>query len=190
MKRAEIELLLPEVLRKTVIKGSPIFALLEAMETLHAPAEYLLDQIDGIFNPHRTPDAFVTFLAKWVDMERLFDRPKIKTRAAALPEIPINSGMGCLRELIANAAYFSQWRGTTKGLLLFLETATGLKGFVINEKVLDDEGQPRPFHIHIKAPGAGRPYRSLIERIIEMEKPAYVTFGLDFETSTPKSSDA
>ena len=181
MKRAEIEMLLPEVFRRTVVKGTPLFALLEVMESLHMPEEYLLDQIDGIFNPHRTPDAFVTFLAKWVDMERLFDRPKIKTRTAALPEIPISSGMGRLRELIASAAYFSQWRGTAKGLLLFIETATGLEGFTIDENVPDDKGQPRPFHIHVKAPKAGLPYRALIKRIIEMEKPAYVTFNLDFE---------
>jgi len=72
----------------------------------------------------------------------------------------------------------------SKGLLLFLQTATGIeKIFVIDENVVDKNGQRRPFHISVTAPAEGGPHKDLIERIIEMEKPAHVTFELAFESA-------
>ena len=41
-----------------------------------------------------------------------------------------------LRELIAAAAQLSQWRGTAQGLQRFLETATGIEGFELDEEGL------------------------------------------------------
>jgi len=74
----------------------------------------------------------------------------------------------------------SQWRGTQKGLLLFLQTATGLADFQIQENV-DLNGHPKSFHITVRAPKESAQYRKLIERIVEFEKPAYVTYELSFE---------
>jgi hypothetical protein len=85
-----------------------------------------------------------------------------------------------LRELIAAAAFLSQWRGTAKGLLRFLETATGVEGFEIEEHARDANGQPQPFHILVRAPAEAERYRGLVERIIEAEKPAYVTYELTY----------
>jgi len=49
---------------------------------------------------------------------------------------------------------------------------------------LDSQGQPKPFHLQVIAPSAAQPQRALIKEIIEMEKPAYVTYELVFgETS-------
>ena len=39
MRAAEIELLLPEVIRRTVVSGSPMAALVGVMEAMQAPAE-------------------------------------------------------------------------------------------------------------------------------------------------------
>ena len=82
--------------------------------------------------------------------------------------------------MIAASAFLSKWRGTAKGLLCFLETATGCQGFEIDETVRDANGQIKPFHLLIRAPAETARYRVLIERIIEMEKPAYVTYELSF----------
>jgi hypothetical protein len=90
--------------------------------------------------------------------------------------------LGRLRELIAQAAFLSQWRGTSRGLLRFLEAATGVQGFAIDEQVPGPDGLPRPFHLRVRAPQTTKPYSVLIERIIEIEKPAYVTYELAFET--------
>ncbi len=177
MKRNEIERLLPGVFQRTLQPGNPLLALLAVMEALHAPSEAALAQLDAFFDPYRAPDRFVPYLTGWVDMDRLFgDLARLSDTTAP----PFPSGIGRLRELIAAAANLSKWRGTAKGLRLFLETATGLQGYEIDEQVAGPEGQPRPFHVAIRAPAEAEAYRVLIERIIEMEKPAYVTYELKF----------
>ncbi len=171
MKRAEIEKLLPDIFQRTLRPGNPLFAILEVMETLHEPSEAILERLDAMFDPYRCRNDFVSFMARWVDLEWLMEKA----------HDPISSGIGRLRELIAVAAYLSQWRGTEKGLLLFLQIATGMDGFRINEEITGSDGQPRPFHIRILAPEAATVYRNLIEQIIKKEKPAYVTYDLEFE---------
>ena len=42
------------------------------------------------------------------------------------------------------------------------------------------DGQRIPFHMKINAPKAASVYRVLIENIINKEKPAYVTYELQF----------
>jgi phage tail-like protein len=176
MKRTEIEHLLPGVFQRTVRESTPLSALLDVMEALHAADETMLDQLDAFFDPYRAPDAFVPFLAGWVDLERLLRATPESPTTAAPPPLP--SGMGRLRELIAAATFLAQWRGTAKGLLRFLETATGVQGFTIEEQVLDTEGQFKPFHIRVLMPPGAEIYRVMIEQIIESEKPAYVTYEL------------
>lgn len=180
MKQAEIAHLLPGIFQRTLRPGSPLYALLSVMEELHAPSEQVLTHIDGYFDPYRTPDNFVPFLAGWVDLERvLIESPDERAITSAEP---LPTGVGRLRELVAAAAYLSKWRGTGKGLLRFLETATGTKGFVVEENVADANGQPRSFHIRIHAPKETAPYRAMLDKIIEIEKPAYVTCDLEFES--------
>src|SRR5690348_11260241 len=121
MKRNEIEQMLPGIFQRTMREGTPLFALLEVMEALLALDEAVLDQLEAFFDPYRTPDAFVLFLAGWVDLDRLF--------IAHPAEFPVSatswqSGIGRIRELVAAATFLAQWRGTAKGLLRFLETAT------------------------------------------------------------------
>jgi phage tail-like protein len=185
MKRNEIEQMLPGIFQRTVQEGTPLFALLEVMEALPAPDEAALDQLDAFFDPYRTPDAFVPFLASWVDLERLLIEVPEEFKESAPPPLP--SGIGRLRELVAAATFLAQWRGTAKGLLRFLETATGVQGFSIEEQVLSPDGQLKPFHLRVRAPQETAPYRVMIERIIESEKPAYVTYELQI-MENPKSS--
>ncbi|MBI4538145.1 MAG: hypothetical protein HY704_01375 [Gemmatimonadetes bacterium] len=185
MKRAEIEHLLPAICRRAVRPGSPLFALLEVMQALHEPSEAVLERLDAILDPRRTPDEFVPFLAGWVDLEPLFEVLPARNGRAAGPSVPISTGLGRLRELGVAAAYLSQWRGTAKGLRRFLEVATGVAGFEIEDRVANSDGRPRPFHLRIRAPAVVQRHRRLIERIIELEKPAYVTYELEFPTKDP-----
>lgn len=163
MKSAEIARLLPGVFQRTVRAGSPLAALLAAMEALHAPSEAVLSELDALFDPRRAPERFVPFLARWVDLD-----------------LPVTTGLGRLRELVAAGVELSRWRGTARGLLLFLSTATGRRDFELDERVSGADGRPRPFHIRVRAPGELAPHRTMLERIIEMEKPAYVTYELHF----------
>jgi phage tail-like protein len=176
MKQTEIAQLLPAIFQQTLQPGTPLVALLNVMEALPAADEAVLDQLEGYFNPHCTPDGFVPFLASWVDMEWLF-LEDAETFTGQTP--PLLSGMGRLRELVASATFLAQWRGTAKGLLRFLETASGIQGFTVNERVPGPDGRPKPFHIAVQAPPEAAPYQALLKRIIESEKPAYVTYDLN-----------
>jgi phage tail-like protein len=186
MKRTEIERLLPGIFQRTVRPGNPTFALLEVMEALHAPSEAILDDVDRIFDPHRTPDGFLPFLARWVNLERLFagSRDRGSLRSSFL----LTAGRGRLRELIAAAADLWRWRGTRKGLVLFLETATGVRGFEISGDLRDD-GTPEPFGLVVRIPAAAEGHEPLIERILDLEKPAHVTYRLESKENHRPSRD-
>ena len=190
MTRFEIANLLPGVYQRTLGRDGPLDALLAVMEDLHAPAEAALDRLDAAFDPRRTEDRFVPFLARWVDMDRLFNQPGGEQNTPAGARL-LSGGLGRLRELTAAAAFLSQWRGTAVGLRRFLETATGERGFIIDEAVPGETGRPTPFHIRITAPAAAARQRALIQWIIDSEKPAYVTCELCFEEedADPVDSD-
>src|SRR5262245_28734737 len=96
MNREEIERLLPEVFQRTCTAGTPLFALLEAIAALHEPIEQVLAHLDVICDPMRTPDSFVAFLARWVDLERIFEPSLVPAQDV---EVPISTGLGRLREL-------------------------------------------------------------------------------------------
>jgi phage tail-like protein len=178
MKASEIRYLLPGVFQRTLRPGTPLSAALDVMEALHAPSEEALANIDGVLDPRRTPDGFVPMLARWLDLDRLFER-RLREQEPSLRQL-MPAGLGRLRELIAIAAQLSKWRGTRRGLLLFLETATGLKGFDVDENVPGEDGLPKPFHLRVKVPAGGSELKGLIERIVSSEKPAYVTYELEF----------
>jgi phage tail-like protein len=180
VKRQEIEQLLPGIFQRTLHAGNPLGALLQVMEALHAPSEAALERLDAVFDPRRTREDFVPFLARWVDLARLFEFDSGRRVSMNQKRDPISSGLGSLRELIANASSLSQWRGTRKGLLLFLQIATANSDFDIEEQLTGADAELRSFHIRVCAPNETERHRALIERIIELEKPAYVTYELQF----------
>lgn len=182
MKRSDIERLLPEVFRRAAVEGTPLAALLDAMETLHDPVERRLDALDRCFDPLRAPDALVPMLAHWVDLDGLLDRAAGDTLPTRLP-----SGLGRLRELVANASELARRRGTSEGLRRFLEIATGCRGFAIEDAASPGPDQATGFDIHVRAPAAARRHRELVARVIASEKPAHTTCTLTF--ATPSSAN-
>jgi phage tail-like protein len=180
MKQDEIRKLMPGVFERTMHPGNPLSALLAVMEALHAPSEDVLERLDTFVHPYTAPDRFVAYLAGWVDLEMFLSTSPEDFADASPPTFP--AGVGRLRELVASAAYLSKWRGTATGLLLFLETATGAQGFSIDERVQGEGGLDIPYHIRVNAPAATAPYEAMIRRIIQLEKPAYVTYELTFDT--------
>jgi hypothetical protein len=192
MRRPEIERLLPSVYQLALnpVEGwvmepdHRLGAILDAMEALHHPIEQILDGLDAWLDPRRTPDAFVPYLAGWVDLDRLAGagfRKRVAEAADARSAMAAGitaslpaSGMARLRELVAAASDLARWRGTARGLLRFLQVATGIQGFTVDEEPRDASGRRLPFHIVVHGPAAAEPMRPLIERIVDSEKPAYV----------------
>jgi phage tail-like protein len=155
MRRRSIERLLPTAYQRAAVDGSVLAALLDVMEALHAPDERLLEDVDVLFAPYTAPERFVPFLTGWVTLDYL-----VATHQPLLPS-------GRLRDLVANGAALAKLRGTPIGLRWFLQIATGATGFVIEE---------RPFHFVVRVPPDARAYLAVINRIVEMEKPAASTF--------------
>jgi phage tail-like protein len=171
LNRAGIESLLPANFRRAVQPRSPLAALLDVMEALHAPSEEVLAGLDRYFDSRRTPDRFVPSLARWLDQGPLLDRVGDELGAGEFP-----SGNGRLREVVALAAWFSRWRGTRRGMIAYLEVGTGVRGFDVEE-----HAGGRAFHLRFTAPAEAEPYRTLVEAIIEQEKPACTTYELAFQ---------
>ncbi len=180
MKQDEIAQLLPGVFQRTLQPGKPLAAILGVMEQLHAPAEEVLAEIDIFFDPLRAPGNYLPFLAAWVDLAGLIGS---RGTAKMFPTPVFPRGLGRLRALVATAAYHAMWRGTANGLIHFLETATGISGFQIEGGSADSDEPSRPFHLSILAPAESAQYEGLLQRIIEAEKPAYVTYELRFGQS-------
>jgi phage tail-like protein len=179
MRRSELALLLPTVFQEALAEDHLLAGFLDAMEGLHAPSEAILGGLDAAFDPLRAPASFVPFLARWVDLERLFT-----DGGQPLPSHPLlTSHLGRLRELVASAADLAGRRGTAAGLIDFLRTATGLDDFSIIENPPGTDGAPIPFHIRVAAPAAAESLRPVIERIVEQEKPAHVTWELAIEVA-------
>jgi hypothetical protein len=114
-----------------------------------------------------------------VDLDRLFEPVQGESRPEPRSVFP--SGLGRLRELIARATDLSQQRGTARGLILFLQIATGVADFSIDENVLDSDKIKLPFHMHVIAPIEAKPFDRLIHRVIDSERPAFVTYKVVYK---------
>lgn len=169
--------LLPEVFQETIAPGGLLGGLLAVMAALQEPCERQLAGLDAVFDPRRSSDAFVPFIARWVHFDHLHDD---RRRRAGAQQACLDS-IGHLRELVADAAYLAQWRGTARGLTRFLAIATGMGGFRIEEGVrVAGEDAPRPFHLRVVAPAAAARQADLVHKVIRMGKPAHVTYDLEF----------
>ena len=180
MKQELIESLLPGVFQRTLRPDQPLSALTGVMSELHARDEDLLNGIEAVYSPRLTPERFVPFLARWVDLGRFFDTELPTGLRSTQEERKPGIALGHLRELTAAAAACSQLRGTAAGLLRFLQTATGDPSFRLVEN-FDAAGQPRLFHLVVYAHSSLAGSRALVERIVQSEKPACLTSELIFE---------
>jgi len=163
MPRERIEQLLPSVIRRGIVDGGPLAALTAAMADLFDPADVAAGTLDQYFDPWRCPERFLPLLALWLDIP-----------------LPVTTGARRLRTLISVATGLHQVRGTRRALLAFLDAATGIRGFEIDETVVDAAGQARPFVVAVRAPEAARPHAAMIQRLIENERPAQVRCELTF----------
>ncbi|WP_026608000.1 phage tail protein [Methylocapsa acidiphila] len=171
MRAAEIARLLPEIYQDALDASPALCTILDIMERLHAPDERVVANIDAYFDPRRAPDAFVEMMARWLALGPYLERDPLGQRRAAV-------GPAALRDLVAVAAELARYRGTADAMIAFLERATGVTGFTIEENPPDSAGRPQPFHIRVGVPPAAAAKRDLVSRIVAGERPAWVTFEL------------
>ena len=171
MDSQTIARLLPGVFQRTLPADlhnsqSPLAALLTLMAALQQPTEETLGGLERYFDAYTAPDAWVFYLASWLDLEPLYVESSLRTDYTFAP------GIGRLRILMLAAIALSNERGTYRGLRRFLQIALGFEEFDVRE----DSSQS--FHIQVFYPPAAATYLPLINRIVQVEKPAYVTYEL------------
>lgn len=164
MRADRVALLLPEVIRRGADPGTPLGALLDVMEAMHEPAEAALLGLPAMLDPQSTRDDFVPFLASWVGLDDL------------IPDgAEFEAGTGRLRQLVATSAARARRRGTLDGLRETLAIATGRRDITVDDTVTGPDGGILPFHVDVIVPGDAAGLIDLVNRLVEHEKPAFVT---------------
>ena len=175
MRADRIARFLPETYRAAMTPTSVLTALVGAMEALQQPSEDILADVDRYLDPVRAPDVFVPMLASWLDLTPYLDWSGGQAGAGTPRFAP---GVERLRLLATRAADLNARRGTRGALQDFLADATGVDGFTVEENPPGDDGAPRPFHIRVHAPQDATRYAGLVARIVEGERPVYVTYEI------------
>lgn len=175
----------PELYREVDFIGR----LLKIFEQTFEPAVQTLDTLWAYLDPLMAPRALLPFLAHWVGWP-------------LMPGIPVNRQ----RQLIQQAMTLYRWRGTRRGLRLYLHLYTDLPldddrseaekhiciqevlgpGFVVGAAQLGQDtliggGQPYHFIVYLRPDTPEQLDSNLIHQIIAQEKPAFCTYDLYIE---------
>ena len=172
MDAASIAKLLPEVFRETHQQGGMLDAILGVMETFTSPTEDALSSLDAWFDPRRAPDKFLVMLATWVALGPYVDDADRDSNDGWSRR---SLDPGHLRELVCRGATLARSRGTRSTLLAMLQIATGIDGFEVIENPPDESGRPQPYSFRLHVPAAAKPFDVIVSRIVEREKPAFIT---------------
>lgn len=172
MNAREIAAFLPAVFREAITSDPTLQALLEAMAGLQDPVETRLADVRAIFNPLVTDERFTPMLARWVDLVWLYANDDDDLGSMLQAGMDSSILPGRLRVLIRASHILAAERGTAQGLVGFLEIATGVKGFFVE----DAAGGGMPFHFFVHVPRAAAAQAALIARIVNAEKPAHATW--------------
>jgi phage tail-like protein len=129
-------------------------------ESILTPIEWNIDNFDLFLNPGTTPAEFLPWLARWYEIS--FDDSWSEAQR---------------RQLLKEAHQIYGRRGTKWALSRILEIYTG------HPPDIDDESADLdPFTFTVKIPLRQKELnQELIERIIDMNKPAHTTYKLKFK---------
>ncbi|APB34211.1 phage tail protein [Gloeomargarita lithophora Alchichica-D10] len=175
---------LPKIYRQSDFLGR----LLAIFEQTFEPDVQMLDGLWAYLDPRTAPVSWLPFLSHWVGWRS-----------------PLRLEVQVLRQLIYNAFSLYQWRGTRRGLRLFLHLATGLpldeqeseeyrkhigiqeffqRGLILGEAVVGETavlgaGRPYHFRVWLRADAPERVDVDLVRAVIDQEKPAFCTYDLE-----------
>ncbi|BAZ32212.1 hypothetical protein NIES4074_47140 [Cylindrospermum sp. NIES-4074] len=165
---------------------------LKIFEQSFEPAVQTLDTLWAYLNPLTAPESMLPFLAYWVAWP-MDNRWTLERQ----------------RYLIHSAVELYRWRGTKRGLRLYIHLYTNLpldnhilkeadkhigieeisgQGFVLGDTRLAEDamiGGGRPYHfiVHLRPERPGQVDEQLVRYIIDQEKPAFCTYELYIEES-------
>ncbi|QNU65801.1 phage tail protein [Ruminiclostridium herbifermentans] len=170
--------------------------------------ESILDNFEQYFNPSQTPPQFLEWLASWValDLEESVEfygnNDKEQKEQSPIQILPLDTSRSTInRELISKMVQLYKKRGTTKGLLEYLQFYAGEETTIsINEyeetakvgerrkigvNTMVGKAKPTFFSVHTMIPIHSRSRLQkkvqLIKKVIENEKPFYTNYLLSVE---------
>lgn len=153
---------------------------LALFEQAFEPINQAMDQMWAYLDPLTAPEALLPFLAHWVawPLESRWSQER-------------------QRRLIRHAVELYRWRGTRRGLQLFIHLYTDLPldshhiqitegsgyGFTVNQARLGADshlggGKPYHFAVRLRPDGEAAVDEGLVRAVIEREKPAFCTYEL------------
>lgn len=172
MEQARILRYLPENYELAAAdRSGALWSILGVMDAMHAPVEQVLKSIDAYVDPHRAPDPFVFMQASWLGLDRYFDW---SGGSAGAGEPMFAAGTDRLRLLVAEFPIIVRSRGTRRSLTRFLDVATGVSGFLVEDGAKAESA----FHIIVHVPAGADPLFDLVDRIVAGERPAHATYEL------------
>jgi len=140
---------------------------LAIFEAVLTPIEWTVDNFDLYLNPHTTPTGFLPWLANWFSIT--FDSTWSEEQQ---------------RLLLSEAHEIFARRGTRWALARVLEIYTGQE-----PEILDQEEKEDAFTFTVKLPVTEAEYqRTLIEQIVDANKPAHTNYKLEFAKNSRKKS--
>lgn len=158
---------------------------LKIFEQSFEPTVDAFQSLWAYLDPLTAPEALLPFLAHWVGWPG---------------QVPWSAAQQ--RRLIQRALELYRWRGTRRGLRLYLHLYTGLpaddrhiqitesftRGFELGSGNLGETtivGGGRPFHfsVRLQSPDPEALDEPLVRRIIDQEKPAFCTYDLQISRS-------
>jgi phage tail-like protein len=180
---------LPELYNESDFMGRFI----SIFEKTFEPTVQMLENMWAYLNPLTAPESLIPFLAAWVAW-------------------PMNSqwDLAQQRQLIQNAVEVYRWRGTRRGLRLYLHLYTELpldehlpesekhisieevftEGFILNSASMGIDtmlGGSHPFHflVRLRSESPNKIDIEQVQALIEREKPAFCTFELYIDPINP-----
>jgi phage tail-like protein len=163
---------LPAIYRDDVLMGQ--FLLI--FESILSPIERTIDNIASYFDPSITPGDLLTWLAFWLDLSLDPAWPEEKRR-----------------ELVKSAAELYRWRGTRRGLSMYLKLYTGSEPEIHeytesmqldNDTKLGSGAQLGSgeawyhFTVILKVDKDSKILESKVRGIVNSQKPAHSTYTL------------
>jgi len=129
-----------------------------AFEGVLTPVEQIVDNFDLYLDPHTTPEFFLGELAAWLDVTLDENWPLEKRR-----------------ELVEQAAGLYSLRGTRQGLIHCLQS---LLYKDLKVEITEPPDKPHHFEVVLRLSPGQAADRTMVERLIEANKPAHTTFSL------------
>ncbi|HBQ99267.1 MULTISPECIES: phage tail protein [unclassified Roseofilum] len=177
---------LPQIYREVDFVGR----FLKIIEETFNPDVQMMASLFAYLDPLTAPQSMLPFLAHWVGWEW-----------------QSYLSLDQQRSLIRHALEIYRWRGTRRGLRLYLHLATGLplddrvereedkhiailetfsQGLVLDHSILGQDallggGQPFHFRVHLQPDTPGSVDEALVRQVIDQQKPAFCTYELQID---------